>query len=276
MALSCPVSRTGVTWSRRYCTPSSRVVARAVQVAPARQHIVDLSDVQFINPMWSQPASEQQFLNILAKMVEAGKMPPKLQAAWVDFYKNYKATVISSGVDNAELVATKVQSTIADTVFNQFVDPYTFPSLHKRLLEPYNYYQFGQRYVCSLINFENSFLGHQQRWDTIAQQLADRHNVVLFANHQTEADPGVFAHMLAATHPNLATDVCYVAGDRVVTDPLCKPFSMGRNLFCVHSKKHLDDVPELKAKKMETNRKTLVAMQRSFNAGMGVACVQRA
>jgi glycerol-3-phosphate O-acyltransferase len=42
---------------------------------------------------------------------------------------------------------------------------------------------------------------------------------------------------------------------------------MGRNLFCVHSKKHLDDVPELKASKMETNRKTLVAMSRALNAG---------
>jgi glycerol-3-phosphate O-acyltransferase len=29
---------------------------------------------------------------------------------------------------------------------------------------------------------------------------------------------------------------------------------MGRNLFCVHSKKHMDDIPELKAQKMETNR----------------------
>lgn len=35
------------------------------------------------------------------------------------------------------------------------------------------------------------------------------------------------------------TEVIYVAGDRVVTDALCKPFSMGRNLFCVHSKVRL-------------------------------------
>jgi glycerol-3-phosphate O-acyltransferase len=33
---------------------------------------------------------------------------------------------------------------------------------------------------------------------------------------------------------------------------------MGRNLFCVHSKKHINDVPELAKAKMETNRKTLV------------------
>ena len=51
-----------------------------------------------------------------------------------------------------------------------------------------------------------------------------------------------------------------------VTDPLCKPFSMGRNLFCVHSKKRLDDIPELKAAKQKQNRTTLVQMSKRFNA----------
>ena len=54
------------------------------------------------------------------------------------------------------------------------------------------------------------------------------------------------------------------AGDRVVTDPLCKPFSMGRNLFCVHSRKRLDDIPELKAAKVQQNRRTLIAMGTKF------------
>ena len=74
----------------------------------------------------------------------------------------------------------------------------------------------------------------------------------------------VWALLLERTHPNLATDVIYVAGDRVVTDPLCKPFSMGRNLFCVHSKKRMDDFPELKAEKQRTNRRTLAAMARGL------------
>lgn len=56
----------------------------------------------------------------------------------------------------------------------------------------------------------------------------------------------------------------YVAGDRVVTDPLCKPFSMGRNLFCVHSKKRMDDQPELKAEKQKTNRRTVVEMGKAL------------
>lgn len=236
-------------------------------------------------------------------------------------------------------------------MFKEFADPYTFPSYHKRILEPYNYYEFGQRYVASLTDFSRSLLGHPERWNRIASLLEKGENVVLLANHQTEADPGglgvtdalstvsaehvtstafagsdsgydmvipqsitvtgehdsglgkgcplatcmfiltqcgrthshlsncanpissstplhppathflpwaclpdcshlppsllpgVFALMLQDLQPKLATDVVYVAGDRVVTDALCKPFSMGRNLFCVHSKKHLDDVP---------------------------------
>ena len=50
----------------------------------------------------------------------------------------------------------------------------------------------------------------------------------------------------------------------MVTDPLCKPFSMGRNLFCVHSRKRLDDIPELKAAKVQQNRRTLIAMGTKF------------
>eukprot|EP00878_Enallax_costatus_P014104 GHUV01014753.1.p1 GENE.GHUV01014753.1~~GHUV01014753.1.p1 ORF type:complete len:236 (+),score=74.59 GHUV01014753.1:222-929(+) len=234
MAFTCQHPTTGLHPARRVSQPRSRVVVRVAAPAAAPAKIVELSNVQFINPMWSQPESEAEFKGILAQLVKAGKLPGKLQASWIDFYDVYKQTVVNSGVADPELVTTKIQCTIADCVINQLIDPYTFPSAHKRLLEPYNYYNFGQRYVSSLINLNNSFLGHAERWNKIAEQLAAGHNVVLLANHQTEADPGVFAHMLESSHPNLATDVIYVAGDRVVTDALCKPFSMGRNLFCVH------------------------------------------
>lgn len=38
---------------------------------------------------------------------------------------------------------------------------------------------------------------------------------------------------------NIKLKVTYVAGDRVITDLLAKPFSMGKNLLCVNSKKHM-------------------------------------
>lgn len=37
-------------------------------------------------------------------------------------------------------------------------------------------------------------LGHRERFDRIEQQLAAGENVVLLANHQTEADPAVSPH----------------------------------------------------------------------------------
>lgn len=69
------------------------------------------------------------------------------------------------------------------------------------------------------------------------------------------------------SHPGLGEQVTYVAGDRVVTDLLCKPFSMGKNLLCVHSKKHMDDDLELKPAKMKQNLNTVKAMQRLLKAG---------
>lgn len=75
----------------------------------------------------------------------------------------------------------------------------------------------------------------------------------------------MWALLLERTHPQLATDIHYVAGDRVVSDPLCKPFSMGRNLFCVHSKKHMDDEPHLREQKIKTNRQTIISMTRQLN-----------
>jgi glycerol-3-phosphate O-acyltransferase len=243
-----------------------RASATGVQDAAVRSPLE--ADLQHLNPMWATVDSQAKFFGILDKLAESGKCPPMLVAGFKDFYSNYRGAVVGSGAPGAdEAFATRVQATIADTVFAQFAAPYTFPSFHKRILEPYDYYNFGQRYVGSLIDFSASALGNADVFAEIDARLAAGHNVVLLANHQTEADPGVFAHMLEASFPRVAREVIYVAGDRVVTDPLCKPFSMGRNLFCVHSKKHMDDVPELKAGKQETNRKTLVAMGRALAEG---------
>jgi hypothetical protein len=101
-------------------TRTARVVVRAVQTAEkAKAAASPVDDVQFINPLWSQPSTEKEFLGLIAKLVEAGKCPKQLQAGWVDFYQLYRKTIESSGVADAEKVATKVQATIADTVFNQ-------------------------------------------------------------------------------------------------------------------------------------------------------------
>lgn len=51
--------------------------------------------------------------------------------------------------------------------------------------------EFGQRYVRNLIDFDNSVVGHLEIFDEIERQLSAGENVVMLANHQTEADPAV-------------------------------------------------------------------------------------
>ena len=41
---------------------------------------------------------------------------------------------------------------------------------------------------------------------------------------------------------------------------MCKPFARGRDLFCVHSKKHLHDDPNTVEKKQATNKRTVMVM----------------
>jgi len=58
-----------------------------------------------------------------------------------------------------------------------------------------------------------------------------------------------------------------VAGDRVTTDLLAQPFSMGRNLLCIFSKKHVENPPELKSQKTKHNRNVMKKMQGLFKEG---------
>lgn len=72
--------------------------------------------------------------------------------------------------------------------------------------------KFGQAYVRTLINFNKSVVGHLDRFQKVQEQLDAGDNVVLLANHQTEADPGVWALLLEKVLPRLATEIIYVAG----------------------------------------------------------------
>ncbi len=153
------------------------------------------------------------------------------------------------------------------TYVQQLADPYEFPSYHLAMRSPFDYYALGNEYVGLLIDWQRSVLRHPERWDDIQKQLAAGENVILLANHQSEADAAFIPLLTAASHPGLGEQVIYVAGDRVVTDIMAKPFSMGRNLLCVHSKKHIDDDPALKPAKQKQNLRTLKEMERLLKEG---------
>jgi len=149
-------------------------------------------------------------------------------------------------------------------LLEQIKSPYHFEPYHQKIPE---YYKFSLDFFRSLIHLEKSKVVGQSQLDTMTAQLAKGENVVFLANHQTEADPQAIALLLEKTHPKLAGEIIYVAGERVITDPMAIPFSLGTNLLCIYSKRYIDFPPEEKANKQNHNKKTMELMSRLLQEG---------
>jgi glycerol-3-phosphate O-acyltransferase len=115
-------------------------------------------------------------------------------------------------------------------------------------------------FIRPLVILKTSKVLHLQNVDKITQQLAKGENVILLANHQTELDPQAISLLLEKTDPKLAEEMIFVAGHRVINDPLAVPFSKGRNLLCIYSKKYIENIPDLKAERQQHNQRTMSRM----------------
>jgi glycerol-3-phosphate O-acyltransferase len=153
---------------------------------------------------------------------------------------------------------------------------YLFGSSHKALRgdpetedgNEYDFYAFGCDFFRPVMDVEKSLVLGQQNLDKAMEYLAQGENVVFLANHQSEADPQVMSVCLEkAGMGKQAEQIVYVAGHKVTTDPLAIPFSMGRNLICIHSKKHIDAEPELKPVKQRQNLSAMGSMLELLKKG---------
>lgn len=217
--------------------------------------------------------TEQELLSGIRKESEAGKLPSNVAAGMKELYQNYKTAVLQSGIPNAHEIVLENMAAALDLIFLDVEDPFIFSPYHKALRKPYDYYEFGQKYIRPLIDFRNSYVGNVSIFNEIQEKLQQGHNIVLISNHQTEADPAVIALLLETSSPHIAENLIYVAGDRVVTDPLCKPFSMGRNLICVYSKKHMNDDPEHSEEKRKANIRSLKEMALLLRGGSQIVWI---
>lgn len=131
-----------------------------------------------------------------------------------------------------------------------------------------DFYSWGCNFFRPFIDTESSQVLGMENIQKCADQIAAGENVVFLANHQSEADPQVVSIMLEkAGFPELAEQVVYVAGHKVTTDPLAIPFSMGRNLVCIHSKKHIDADPDTKSVKTRQNMAAMSGMLGKLKKG---------
>ncbi|KAL3500006.1 hypothetical protein ACH5RR_039099 [Cinchona calisaya] len=211
--------------------------------------------------------TEEDLLSGIRKAAEAGSLPLSVSQGMEELYQNYRNAVHQSGDPKAPELVLSNMALAFDRIFMDVKDPFEFSSYHEAIREPFDYYMYGQNYIRPLIDFRNSYIGNISLFNEIGEKLLQGDNIVLMSNHQTEADPAAIALLLESTNPNLSEKMTYVAGDRVITDPLCKPFSMGRNLLCVYSKKHMNDVPELVEMKRRANTKSLKEMALLLRGG---------
>eukprot|EP00930_Biecheleria_cincta_P046612 TRINITY_DN32164_c0_g1_i1.p1 TRINITY_DN32164_c0_g1~~TRINITY_DN32164_c0_g1_i1.p1 ORF type:complete len:421 (-),score=56.66 TRINITY_DN32164_c0_g1_i1:313-1575(-) len=148
--------------------------------------------------------------------------------------------------------------------------PYEFKPYHQAVRGPgIDHYSWGNDFFRSMVKFRKSRVVGLEHVQTIKRLLEEGSNVVLLANHQTEADPQVVSLLLQREgYEELAEKCIFVAGHKVTTDRLAIPFSMGRNLLTIFSKKYLNTFAEdEKEAKSARNQETVSEMQRLMKEG---------
>lgn len=191
-------------------------------------------------------------------------LPQKYQAILAEFVSSYERVLVENGIDVSNYLDVICQFLAFLQI--ELKNPYHFQPFHRQILSP-DYFSFGKNFVRPLIEFPRSKLEGLSQIEQIEKYIKNGENVVLLANHQIEADPQVLYLMLEKTHPELSQNMIFVAGERVVTDPLAVPFSKGCNLFCIYSKKYIDNPPEKKHEKQIHNKRTMQLMSEMLSEG---------
>jgi len=204
---------------------------------------------------------------VMAGLPEEGK-DGGMRNALSYFITEYFTACDMSG-ESPEATAEKVFSAVKfGFEYGSGPNKYTFGVTHDAIREPFDFYKWGMEFWNPTIDQENSVVLGKENLKTAFKQINDGENVVFLANHQSEADAQVFTNMLEKEgFSDEAAHIRYVAGHKVTTDTLAVPFSMGRNLLCIHSKKHIDSDPDTKSAKQRQNLQTMSAMLRMFRSG---------
>lgn len=205
------------------------------------------------------------FSNLLKPYLEKGHFTPKILSTLKQFLQSHETVLLKRGIDPHLYLQT--MKDLIDKIDQQITHPYNFSSFHKRLKKPFDYHQLGIDFIRPLIIERDSSVKGIKNIEKIRQKINSKHNVILFANHQIEADPQVIDLMLQPIDPVLAEKMIFVAGERVIVDPLAVPFSLGCNLLCIYSKKYIDHPPENRTMKQMHNRKTMELMSQMLTKG---------
>ncbi len=203
-------------------------------------------------------------LPILNSFQEKKMINPKLAGLIQEFYDSYSQAICNTPYKEKN---KKIFEKLIEFIAEQIQDPYKFQIFHKSIRHPFDYYQFGMDFIRPFVDFANSKVFGLDHLQSIRTQIKKGENVILLANHQTEPDPQIISLLLENIDAQLAADIIFIAGHRVISDPMAIPMSMGRNLLCIYSKKHIAYPPSEKANKVLHNQRTMKKMGDLLNEG---------
>jgi glycerol-3-phosphate O-acyltransferase len=202
---------------------------------------------------------------LIEKEIVDGRMPERWARQMEEFYRSYLDWRRSRNLPTEHLAG--IFQTYWELVRAQCAEPYIFEPYHPATRAPFDYYQFGVDIIRGVIDEEHSTTTGLDQARRMEEQIAAGHNVVLLANHQTECDPQILSILLEKDHPQLAEKMIFVAGERVTTDPLAVPYSLGRHLLCIYSKRHMDHPPEQRAEKLAHNTRVMKVLHQLLTEG---------
>ncbi len=192
-------------------------------------------------------------------------------------YSNKYLDILSKFVDKYEIIIKKknldfnkyrqIISKYSKLVVKHLKKPPKFEYFHKAIRSPIDYYQIGLDLFRPLIDFENSTLSGIENICQMQAHIKKNENIILFANHQIEADPQAISLLLENSFHDFATKMIFIAGERVITDGLAIPISLGVNLFCIYSKKYFDVHKDKKDKMTNHNKETILTIKKKLKKG---------
>ncbi|PXF47528.1 Glycerol-3-phosphate acyltransferase, chloroplastic [Gracilariopsis chorda] len=271
--LSCKAS-----YLRTRCRPSS------TSVAPRRsQHCHTIALVSLdqesaqrvfeaVSPCRLEKLDGFGFLERAERLASTREVPSYIIENLKVWHKSYGIAVANNKdvKEDPNEYTEAMFSTLLELCRQAIETPIDFSSYHQRIREPFDHYKFGFDFSSVLLNrSESSVIGIENVAEA-ENYVKQGHNVIFLSNHQSEGDPyaiDVMLDWIAGCSREFCEDIVFMAGDRVRNDPMVSPFSAGRNLLTVYSKKHMNDQPELREHKLMHNRRTISETQKLFKEG---------
>ncbi len=96
----------------------------------------------------------------------------------------------------------------------------------------------GYDFARGMVDPKSSMVLGAEQMEKIDAQLAAGDNVVLVANHQSEADPQIFSVLLDDSRPGFAEKTVFVAGE---PPPNRSPNESTRHAVCARRRRPRDD-----------------------------------